>query len=87
MMQDQIGRRLHQDDALDVNKFRMTLKVWLTATGKVNRVEILHTAGNSEIDSRVREDIATMEPMPEAPAPEMPQPVIVRVGARPVGES
>ena len=53
----------------------------------MNRVEVLHTAGNAEIDSRVREDIATMEPMPEAPAPEMPQPVIVRVGARPVSES
>ena len=87
MMQDQIGKRLHQDDALDVRKFRITLKVWLTAAGKVNRVEVLHTAGDAEIDTRVREDISSMEPMPEAPAPEMPQPVVVRVGARPVSES
>jgi protein TonB len=87
MMQEHIGKRLHEDDELDVRKFRLTLKIWLTSTGKVHRVEILHTAGDARIDDRVRHDIAGMSALPEAPSPEMPQPVIVRIGARPASES
>jgi hypothetical protein len=87
MMQEHIGRRLHEDEELDVSKFRLTLQIWLTPAGKVDRVEILHTAGDARIDDRVRHDIATMSALSEAPSPEMPQPVIVRVGARPASES
>jgi len=83
LMQDQIGRRLHQDDKLDVSKFRATLRIWVTAAGQVEKVELTRTTGDDQIDQRIEQMISSMPKMPEAPPREMPQPVIVRIGATP----
>jgi protein TonB len=83
LMQDQIGRRLRQDDKLNTNKFRATIKVWVSTGGKVDRVQVLRTTGDSRLDVLIEEVIGTMPSMPEAPPREMPQPVIVRIGAVP----
>jgi hypothetical protein len=75
LMQDRIGRRLHEDDFLESAKFRATIRVWITPVGRVERVQIMRTTGDGKID--------TMPALPEAPPREMPQPVIVRIGATP----
>lgn len=83
LMQDQIGRRLRSDDKLNVAKFRATIRVWLTPVGKVDRVQLLRTTGDTQLDAQIEQVIGTMPVMPEAPPKEMPQPVIVRIGALP----
>ncbi len=83
LMQDQIGRRLHQDDKLDVSQFRATIRVWVSESGKVEKVEFARTTGDGQLDQRIEEVIGTMPVLPEAPPKEMPQPVIVRIGATP----
>jgi protein TonB len=83
LMQDQIGKRLHQDDKLDVAKFRATIRVWLNEAGKVERVEIARSTGDGQLDDRIQKVIGTMPAMPEALPSQMPQPVVVRLGATP----
>jgi len=83
LMQDQIGRRLRQDDKLNTGKFRATIRVWLSAVGKVDRVQVLRTTGDTQLDTLIEQEIGSMPAMPEAPPREMPQPVIVRIGALP----
>jgi len=83
LMQDQIGRRLREDDKLSTNKFRATIRVWLSPAGKVDRVQVLRTTGDTQTDTLIERAIGSMPVMPEAPPKEMPQPVIVRVGALP----
>jgi TonB family protein len=82
-MQDQIGRRLHQDDKLDISRFRATIRVWVSDAGKVEKVELSRTTGDDQLDQRIEQMIGTMPVLPEAPPKEMPQPVIVRIGATP----
>jgi TonB family protein len=83
LMQDQIGRRLHQDDKLDISRFRATIRVWVSDAGKVEKVELSRTTGDDQLDQRIEQIIDTMPILPEAPPKEMPQPVIVRIGATP----
>ncbi|HXJ01226.1 MAG TPA: TonB C-terminal domain-containing protein [Micropepsaceae bacterium] len=83
LMQDQISKRLREDDKLNTNKFRATIRVWLSTVGKVDRVQVMRTTGDTQIDTLIEQAIGTMPVMPEAPPKEMPQPVIVRVGALP----
>ena len=83
LMQDQIGRHLRQDDKLNTAKFRATIRVWLTNGGKVDRVQVLRTTGDTQLDRLIEQEIGTMPALPEAPPREMPQPVIVRIGALP----
>jgi TonB family protein len=81
MIISEVERRLHEDQKLDTAKFRGTVKIWFSPAGKVERVEILHSTGDSDIDARIREAIATMPGLPEA-FPQDLGPAIVRVGAR-----
>lgn len=83
MMQDQIGKRLHQDDKLDVSRFRVTIKIWLSEAGRVEKVELSRKTGDGQMDQRIEQAIASMPAMPEAPPKEMPQPIVVRIGATP----
>ena len=83
LMQDQIGKRIHQDEKLEVAKFRATIRVWLTDAGTVERVEMARTSGDNTLDNRIRQIIGSMPKLPEAPPKDMPQPVIVRIGATP----
>jgi len=83
LMQDQIGKRLHQDDKLDVSKFRATLRIWVSESGQVQKVELARTTGDEQIDQLIQRVISSMPTMPEAPPREMPQPVVVRIGATP----
>jgi hypothetical protein len=83
LMQDQISKRLRDDEKLNSNKFRATIRVWLSSIGKVDKVQVLRTTGDTQIDTLIEQAIGTMPPLPESPPKEMPQPVIVRVGALP----
>lgn len=82
LMQDRISKSLHDDEKLNAEKFRVTLKVWLSDLGKIQRVQVLHTTGDSNTDSRIEQVIGTMPTLPEAPPKDMPQPIVVRIGAR-----
>lgn len=81
MIRDMVTRRLHEDDKLDSGKFRGTVKIWFSAAGKVERVEILHSTGDTDIDDRIRRQIASMGPLPEA-FPQDLGAAIVHVGAQ-----
>lgn len=82
MIQDRVSRSLHDDDKLGSEKFRATLRLWLSEAGKIERVQLLRTTGNSDIDSRIEQVIAAMPQLPESPPKDMPQPIVVRIGAR-----
>ena len=83
LMQDQIGRRLREDEKLNTMKFRATIRVWLTGAGKVDRVQVMRTTGDTQLDSLIEQELGAMPTLPEAPPREMPQPVIVRIAAAP----
>ncbi len=76
----QIKRWLAENDKLAGTKYRGTVKVWLSASGAVSRVEILHGTGSSDLDGRLQQAIASMPAVPEAPPSDLPA-MIVRIDA------
>jgi hypothetical protein len=85
MIISMVERRLHQDEKLDLGKFRGTVKIWFSTAGKVERVEIIHSTGDPDTDNRIKQAIATMPSLPEAFPGDL-GPAIVRVGGKPSGE-
>jgi periplasmic protein TonB len=81
LAQAQITRRLREDEKLSSAKYHGTLKIWFSAAGAVARVELLHGTGDADLDERIRQAIASMPSLPEAPPSDMPA-MLVRVGAR-----
>lgn len=82
LMQTSISKSIHDDEKLNAEKFRATVKVWLSEAGKIQRVQVMHTSGDVTTDSRIEQVIAGMPALPEAPPKDMPQPIVVRIGAR-----
>jgi protein TonB len=82
LMQTSISKSIHDDEKLNAEKFRATVKVWLSEAGKIQRVQVMHTSGDVTTDSRIEQVIAAMPALPEAPPKDMPQPIVVRIGAR-----
>lgn len=82
-MQSQIQQTLQKDERLRHGRYRLSLSVWLTAAGKPERVALTSTTGDSEIDQRIQQVLAAMPALRDAPPRDMPQPIRLRIDARP----
>jgi protein TonB len=67
-----IKRRLAEDEKVAHAKFHGELKVWFTAAGAIAKVALLHGTGDSELDVRIQQIVASMPAVAEAPPANMP---------------
>ena len=61
----------------------IVMKAIRERTPNAEVVIVDNCSGDNTVDNRIRQIIGTMPKMPEAPPKDMPQPVIVRIGATP----
>jgi hypothetical protein len=83
LMTDRITQALHADERLNTNQYRATIRVWVSEAGKIERVQVVRNSGDSDTSSRIEKVLGAMSNLPEAPPKDMPQPVLIRIGARP----
>lgn len=80
-LQDALSRepRLRRED------YRAIVKVWLTRDGRIQKVELVNGTGNSATDGLLRDTLAGLPALAEAPPETMPQPVRLRITSRGAG--
>jgi hypothetical protein len=83
LIQSQIQDALKKDERLRNGRYRISLSVWLSAAGKPERVALISTTGDQDIDERIQQALLAMPPMRDAPPRDLPQPVRLRIDARP----
>jgi protein TonB len=78
VMQDELAkhRKLKSVD------YRVVVRLWLTDSGAVRRVELAGSSGRGEVDAALREAIAEMAELREPPPQNMPQPLTLRITNR-----
>ncbi len=59
---------------------RVELRIWADATGRIERVQLIRSTGNAELDEAIR-SITGMK-LREPPPPDLPMPMIARFTAR-----
>ncbi len=69
------------DDRTRKARYSVVVKVWMTAGGKVQRVELEGTSGNPEIDARITHALTGVH-VADAPPEDLPQPIRLRIAAR-----
>ena len=79
-IQTQIEQRLRKNDKLAHAQYRLAYKLWISESGKPERVELLSSSGNPAIDALIKETLTSM-PSFQAPPKDMPQPVILGTSA------
>ena len=81
----------HLQDELAKNRklkridYRVTVRVWLSKSGSVQRVDLGGSSGDAEIDETLRTALAAAPALRDAPPENMPQPIRIRIINRGAG--
>jgi protein TonB len=73
---------LAQEAALKNKNYRVVVRVWLDAAGKVSRAQLADSTGDARADAVLKKALAGMRALREGPPAGMPQPVKIRVVSR-----
>ena len=82
LLKDSILDVLSDDERIRRGAYQVTVRVWLTREGNVERIKLATTSGNRELDSAIERALEKMSKVREAPPIEMPQPVTLRIVSR-----
>jgi periplasmic protein TonB len=82
MVKDSILDVLSEDERVRRGNYQVTVRVWLTSTGTVERIKLASTSGNRDLDAAIEHALEKMAKVREAPPLEMPQPVTLRIVSR-----
>lgn len=63
-------------------KYTAVLDLWISRDGRIEKVELVRTSGNRDLDTTLRMAVAEIGKVREPPPAEMPQPVRVQVTSR-----
>jgi protein TonB len=82
LLKDTITDSLSEDEKVRRGSYQVTVRVWLTADGRVERIKLASTSGKPELDTAIEEALTRVSKVREAPPIEMPQPITLRIVSR-----
>lgn len=81
-VQQQIQEFLARDKKLRSASYKVMVRVWLGQDGAVRRVEMSGSTGDQEVDQALKAALTEVPKLREAPPPDMPQPMGLRITSR-----
>ena len=81
-IQSTIADALRQNSATKSATFSLQVRVWADANGRITRASLIGTSGSAAIDAAIKNQILTGLQLPQAPPPDMPMPITMRISAR-----
>jgi TonB family protein len=82
LLKGELQRYLGKQAALKRRQYVVDVEVWVSADGKLQRFELLGSAGDGDIDAALRAAITALPAFSQAPPSNMPQPIRLRVRTR-----
>lgn len=73
---------LSREKALKDKNYKVVVKVWIDAGGKVNRVALADGTGDARVDELLKDVLQNLKALREGPPTDMPQPLKIRVTSR-----
>lgn len=84
MIQQQIQDELARNKKLRGGEYRIVVRVWLAADGRIQKVDLAGSSGSAELDGHLRGALADVT-LRQPPPQNMPQPVRLRITSRSAG--
>lgn len=82
IVQSQIEAALRSNERTRFAVLQIQVRLWSDGTGRVNRVQLVSSTGNPELDALIRDNVLGRLTLREPPPKDMPMPIITRVTAR-----
>jgi outer membrane biosynthesis protein TonB len=79
IVQAQIEAALRANEKTRHAVMRIQVRLWSDGTGRINRVQLVSSTGNTELDAVIRDQVLGGLTLREPPPKEMPMPIITRV--------
>lgn len=78
-LKDRILEILSEDERIRRGKYQVTVSVWVRNDGVIEQIKLRSTSGDPRIDQAIEETLRRMQRAQQAPPPDMPQPVTLRI--------
>jgi periplasmic protein TonB len=82
IVQSQIEAALRANSRTRNAVMQVRIRLWADGSGHVNRVQLVSSTGDAELDAVLRDDVLGSLMLREPPPKDMPMPMITRVTAR-----
>jgi protein TonB len=80
VVQQAVQQMLQRDEDTRKGRYGAVVALWVAADGTIQRSQIITSAGKPELDAAIMHALQG-QPLPQAPPPDMPQPINLRIGA------
>ena len=81
-VQKNIENLLSNDAETRRKAYSVVAKIWVGASGSIERAELAESTGNQDVDAALERNLAALPPLAEAPPQDMPQPIRLRISSR-----
>jgi hypothetical protein len=85
MVETQIQAALLANEKTRHAVIQVQIRLWSDSTGRINRVQLVSSTGNTELDAVIRDQVLGGMMLREPPPKDMPMPITMRVTARAPG--
>ena len=85
LLKSQIETALGKDQKLKEGQYKLVVTVWLKANGDIEKLDVVQSDAQPEIEKAVKMALDNMPAMRESPPEGMPQPIKLRITARKFG--
>jgi periplasmic protein TonB len=83
LLKNEILDRLQEEQRVrSGGAYSVPVRAWVRDDGTIERIELAQSTGDSARDEAIRKVLATISRLPQAPPPNMPQPMVLRIVSR-----
>ncbi len=82
IVQAQIEAALRANGKTRNATMQVQIRLWADGSGRVNRIQLVSSTGDAELDAAIRNDVLGSLTLREPPPKDMPMPMVTRVTAR-----
>ncbi len=80
-VQRSIHDELSRNEKLRKGEYKAEVAIWIGSNGSVERLELLSSSGNPDVDAAMKKVLSSIRQLDEPPS-DMPQPVKLRISSR-----
>src|SRR5262245_26445203 len=81
LLKNEILGKLNDEKKVRSGSYSIQVRVWVRQDGSIERVHFTQSTGNNERDKAIEEAITRIR-ISQAPPPDMPQPIALRIASR-----